>query len=645
MNTISLKSLNPVNLKKIVLFCMLGSVVLCSGAVIANTKFGSQLVNEELKKRQQIEASLTLLENKNKLIPLDRLDTLKIAALSIGESRKSEFQKTLANYTSVDFFNLSEKFSISDFSALKAKLKTYNLIIIGFHSLSKETIPVNTQSKEWTGLVDYLCQEKKSVWACFCDPVVVGKLKVDRKPSGLLIAFQNDDLTQSLAAQLIFGGIGSEGKLTADVGKSYHTGDGILNEKPIRLKYTIPEEVGVSSARLNGGIDSIVNHALVKKAFPGCNVLVAKDGKVIFRKSYGYLTFEKDVPASVDDIYDLASVSKITGGLPGVLKLYDEGKIDLDKPVATYFPNWQDRPTDPSDKADVTMRELYAHQSGLAPFIGFWKRTLVDGKLSPDWYSSTADKTHSLCVAQGIYLDKRFIDTVNYVIRKTPLKTRGKYVYSDLPLVITPQIIQNISGTDFKTYVEDNFYRPLGANEVTYLPLEKFPVDRIVPTENDQYYRFQQLRGTVHDESAAVLGGVSGNAGVFASANDLAKLMQMYLQMGTYGGKQYVRESTMKEFTKAQFPQTGNRRGVIFDKPALNNSSLKAADTYPCPEASQDSFGHFGYTGTFVWMDPQSQLLYIFLSNRVYPTRNNGLISDLNVRTDILSVIYKNMKK
>jgi len=645
MNTISLKSLNLGSFKKIVLFCLLGSVVLLNGTVLALPKSGNPLSNEELKKRQQIEASLTLLENKNKLIPLDRLDTLKIAALSIGGSRKSEFQKTLANYTSVDFFNLSEKFTISDLSELKAKLKAYNLVIAGFHSLRKENVSMINQSKEWSGLCDYLCQEKKSVWVCFSDPAVVGKLKVDRKPSGLLIAFQNDDLTQSLAAQLIFGGIGSKGKLTVDAGKFYHVGDGILNEKPIRLKYTIPEEVGVSSARLNGDIDSIVNHALVKKAFPGCNVLVAKDCKVIFRKSYGYLTFEKDAPASVDDIYDLASVSKITGGLPGVLKLYDEGKIDLDKPVATYFPDWQDRPTDHSDKADVTMRELYTHQSGLVPFIGFWKRTLVDGKLSPDWYSTTADKTHSLCVAQGIYLEKRFIDTVNYVIRKTPLKTRGKYVYSDLPLVITPQIIQNISGTDFKTYVEDNFYRPLGANEVTYLPLEKFPVDRIVPTENDQYYRFQQLRGTVHDESSAVLGGVSGNAGVFASANDLAKLMQMYLQMGTYGGKQYVRESTMKEFTQAQFPQTGNRRGVIFDKPALNNSSLKAADTYPCPEVSQESFGHFGYTGTFVWMDPKSQLLYIFLSNRVYPTRNNGLISDLNVRTDILSTIYKNIRK
>jgi len=604
----------------------------------------------ELQKRHQIEASITLLENRNHLIPLDRLDTLRIAALSVGDSIPTEFQHMLANYMKVDFYNLPEQFTAKDLAELTTNLKKYNLVIAGIHSFQKGELTnekANLQEDAWNGfeqLDDYLHREITSVVCYFCNPPSVNEMKSFGKPAGLIMAFQNDSLTQSLAAQLIFGGIGAKGKLQSDIRTVYHPGGGILIEKAVRLKYTIPEEVGIKSDALQTPIDSIVNDALDKKAFPGCNVLVAKDGKIIFRKAYGYETFEKQMPAHLDDIYDLASVTKISGGLPGILKLYDDGKIELDKPVSTYFPDWQDKPSSKSNKADLTIRELYTHQSGLVPFISFYKVTIENGIPSPKWYAAQADKMHSLCVAPGMFLDNRFLDTVYCEIRKSPLKTRGKYVYSDIPLIITPEIVKNISGIDFKEFVEHNFYWPLGASELTYLPLLKFPRDRIVPTENDQYYRFQQLQGTVHDESAAVMGGISGNAGLFASANDLAKLMQMYLQMGSYGGKQYVSEATMKEFTRVQFPQNNNRRGLIFDKPSLNNKLLKPEEAYPCPEVSAESFGHSGYTGTFVWMDPKCNLLYIFLSNRVCPTRDNNLISDLNIRTKILSSIYKNIR-
>ena len=604
----------------------------------------------ELQKRRQIEASMTLLENRNHLIPLDRLDTLKIAALSVGDSIPTEFQHMLANYMKVDFYNLPEQFTAKDLAGLTASLKKYNLVIAGIHSFQKDGLKDeknDSPEDNWNGfeqLNDYLHREITSVVCYFCDPPLANEMKSFGKSAGLIMAFQNDSLTQSLAAQLIFGGIGAKGKLQSDIWTSYHPGDGILIEKAVRLKYTIPEEVGIKSVSLQTPIDSIVNDALDKKAFPGCNVLVVKDGEVIFRKAYGYKTFDKLIPAHLDDIYDLASVTKISGGLPGIMKLYDEGKIGLDKPVANYFPDWKNKPSSKSNKADLTIRELYTHQSGLIPFISFYQATIENGNPSPKWYAAQADKIHSLCVAPGMFLDNRFLDSIYFEIRKSPLKNRGKYVYSDLPLVITPQIVKNTSGIDFQEFVESNFYRPLGASELTYLPLQKFSRDRIVPTENDQYYRFQQLQGTVHDESAAVLGGISGNAGLFASANDLAKLMQMYLQMGTYGGKQYVSEATMKEFTRVQFPQNNNRRGLIFDKPSLDNKTLKPKDAYPCPEVSAESFGHSGYTGTFVWMDPKCNLLYIFLSNRVYPTRDNNLISDLNVRTKILSAIYRNIK-
>ncbi len=613
--------------------------------VFNNSQKVQRIPEDELRARKTIEASLTLLENKNHLIPLDRLDTLKIAALSIGDKKATEFQQMLANYTKVDFFNLPEKFTGKDLDDLKTRLKAYNLVIAGIHPNKKSEYEKIVVTPELESLIDYLSNEKTSVLTWFCNPKILGELKDHEKPAGLLMAYRNDTLIQSLSAQLIFGGIAASGKLTEKLNNVYQKGDGIVIEKPVRLKYTIPEEVGIQSAALNRDIDSIVTNALDKKAFPGCNVLVAKDGKVIFRKAYGFFTFENLRPSREDDLYDLASVTKISGGLPGILKLYDEGKIDLDKPVADYFPDWKNRLFHRSNKADITVRELYAHQSGLVPFIGFWKKTMKDGKLLSKWYSIQPDEKYSFCVAPGIYLDNRFKKSVYRDIRKSPLKTRGKYVYSDLPLVITPQIVKNISGTDFQQFIETNFYRPLGAATLTYLPLQKFSRDRIAPTENDNYYRFQQLQGTVHDESSAVLGGISGNAGLFASANDLGKLMQMYLQMGTYGGKQYVSEATMKEFTRSQFPDSGNRRGLIFDKPSINIKSLKPENAYPCPEVSPESFGHFGYTGTFVWMDPESKLMYIFLTNRVFPTRNNNLISDLNVRTEILSAIYKNMKK
>ncbi|MFA5328595.1 MAG: glycoside hydrolase family 3 N-terminal domain-containing protein [Prolixibacteraceae bacterium] len=614
----------------------------------------------ELLKRKMIEGSLTLLENKNHLIPLDRLDTLKIAALSVGDKENTTFQRMLANYTKVDFFNLPDKFTETDLDALKTKLKPYNLVIAGIHSLYESETRKSMQvgvlqmehakrpygvTEELESLVEYLSTQKKSVLVYFANPYGLLEMKNQSKPPGLIMAYQNDTIVQSLSAQLIFGGIGAHGKLPVDIGNKYKMGDGIILEKPVRLKYSIPEDAGIQSVTFYADIDSIVDLALEKGAFPGCNILVAKDGKVILKKAYGYQTFDKRIPSRADDLYDLASVTKVTGGLPGILKLYDEGKIDLDKPVANYFPDWKNRLFHRSNKNDISVRELYAHQSGLVPFIGFYKQSLKNGKPSPKWYSIRPDESHSLYVAPGMYLENRFLKTVWRDIRKSPLKTRGKYVYSDLPLVITPQIVENVSGSDFRQFVYDNFYKPLGAYEVTYLPLQKFSRDKIVPTENDDYYRFQQLQGSVHDESAAVLGGVSGNAGVFASANDLGKLMQMYLQMGTYGGKQYVSEATMKEFTSVQFPQNNNHRGIIFDKPAINNGSLKPEDDYPCPEASPESFGHFGYTGTFVWMDPEYNLMYIFLSNRVYPTRNNNLISKMNIRTEILSAIYRNIKK
>ena len=614
----------------------------------------------ELIKRKIIESSLTLLQNKQGIIPVGHLDSTRIAAVSVGSEKITPFQKMLAKYTKIDFFQLKSEFSTTERLSLQKKLKEYDLVVTGIHSMYESKLRHSLQvgilqqekplrpygvTSELDSLLTFLSNRQKSIAVFFANPYGLGEIKAPLHIDGLIMAYQNDSLVQELSAQLIFGGIGAKGKLPVSVTGKFKIGEGQKIENTIRLKYTIPEEMGINSEKLTFQIDSIVNQALELKAFPGCNVLVARQGKVIFRKTYGYHTFAKNMPNREDDLFDLASVTKITGGLPVWLKLYDEGKINPDEKVATYYPEWRNKLFHRSNKSTITVRELLSHQSGLTPFVPFWKKSLKDGRISSDWYTFEPDQVHSLQVARGLYLDNRFPDYVYKTIRKSALKSRGTYVYSDLPFVLTPKITSGISGESFIESLDNYFYKPLGAYRITYNPMLKFQDDEIIPTEKDNYYRKQQLLGTVHDESSAVLGGISGNAGLFASINDLAKLYQMYLQMGTYGGKEYLKESTFKEFSRVQFPQNKNRRGLGFDKPSLNNSQLSEKNAYPIKSASPESFGHSGYTGTFVWIDPRFQLVYIFLSNRVFPTRDNNKISDLNVRTEIQRVIYENISK
>ena len=611
----------------------------------------------ELVKRKIIESSLTLLNNRNGVIPVTHLERTRIASVSVGSDRITPFQRMLANYALVDHFQLKQDFSEAERVELQKKLVGYDLVIAGIHSLYESKLRHSMQvginqkgvptrpygvTSGIDSLLTFLSGKQNTIVAFFCSPYGLGEVKAPLKMDGILLAYQNDSLAQELSAQLIFGGIGAKGKLPVSVTGKFNLGEGSSILLPIRLKYTIPEEVGITSERINRQIDSIVSGALEQKAFPGCNVLVAKDGKVIFHKAYGFHGYDRIIPESENDLYDLASVTKMTAGLPAWMKLYDEGKVNPDEKVSAYYPEWRNSLFHRSNKSDITVRELLAHQSGLTPFIPFWKETVKKGKITAEWYGMEADQKHLLQVAKGLYLDNKFPQRVFKIIRKSKLKSRGTYVYSDLPFVLTPKITSTISGKSYLAQLDSNFYKPLGAYRITYNPLFKFNENEIIPTELDNYYRKQQLLGTVHDESSAVLGGISGNAGLFASANDLAKLLQMYLQMGSYGGEQYLKASTLKEFSRVQFPQNNNRRGMGFDKPLLNNSGLSEKETYPIKAASPESFGHSGYTGTFVWVDPKYGLVYIFLSNRVFPTRDNNKISDLNVRTEIQRVIYKN---
>ena len=610
--------------------------------------------------RLAVESSLTLLENKNNLIPLLRLDTLNIAALSIGSSVITPFQKMLGNYTQVDYFNLSEDFTESEANEMIKKLGNYNLVITGIHSLFecknrptfKFNSPIHVKQTPPYGVTDDLrklisriSSIHNSILVFFANPYAVGELNEIGHPGGLLIAYQNTLINEELAAQLLFGGIACGGKLPVPINTLYPTGSGLNIDHPIRLKYTIPEEVGLNSTRFKEAIDSIVNNALEYKAFPGCNVLVAKDGKIIFQKAYGYHTFEARVPSQMDDIYDLASITKVAGALPAIMKLNEDGKYILDEKFSTYWKDWRKGFLHSSNKSDVTVRELLAHQAGLAPYLPFWKESVKGSNLSNSWYRADQNGEFNLEVTPGMYLKSGFKKHVYKAIRESPLETRGKYVYSCLSFIIVPEVISRLTKMKYTDFLDQNFYRPLGATTMTYRPSRKFSDDQIVPTEYDAIFRKRLVHSTVHDEASAVLGGISGNAGLFASANDLAKIVQMYVQFGTYGGKEYLKRSTIEEFNRVQFPQNNNRRGLGFDKPLIDNQKFDMANSYPCPAVSPQSFGHSGFTGTFFWADPTNGLIYIFLSNRVYPTRENNKLSDLNVRTNILQLVYEQLNR
>jgi CubicO group peptidase (beta-lactamase class C family) len=315
------------------------------------------------------------------------------------------------------------------------------------------------------------------------------------------------------------------------------------------------------------------------------------------------------------------------------MKLYDEKKFSLDARLGDYLPKFKH-----SNKADIPMRDILAHQGRLVPFIAFWQHTLrKNGNHKWATVKKDSSKRFPIKLTDEMFLHRRYPDKIVKGIRKSPLGPEKKYVYSDFFFMLAPRVIESIIDENFPTYLQDNFYGPLGASTVTFNPVTKYPPETIVPTEHDYLFRHAPVDGTVHDENAAMMGGVSGHAGLFANANDLAKLMQMYLDMGQYGGKRFIAEETMKEFSRTQFPENKNRRALGFDKP---NLQYIGANNNTAKDAGPNTFGHTGFTGTFAWMDPDTGLLYIFLSNRVNPTRANARLYQLNTRTEIQQVLY-----
>lgn len=599
------------------------------------------------------EQSLVLLRNEGGLLPLQRLDSLRVAYYDLNDQKGSALEKTLAKYTVLETPALPEGLSAGD-AALWAdqQARLYDVCVVALRDVAGDAALPGYLKHQF--LLRALMERRPVVAVT----VGTGRVWEFYTQLGLAPAAIHCPMpgmwSESLAAQAVFGAVGLSGVLENDLGAAFKRGHGLRMDAAGRLRYSPPAAVGMDEQYLRDSVAAIVRQGIAGGAYPGAQVLVARHGHVVYHEAFGFHTYDNVRPVTTEDIYDFASVTKITTGLPVAMKLYGEGSLDLDAPWSKYYP-----PFKRTNKSDLTLRSILAHQARLMAWIPFWRGTLEGNGVNPwepDWqgnmgntgrfkprtFAAQQSKAYPVLVAENLWLHKKYKSKMLKFIAQSPLNEKPGYVYSDLSFYFWPEIAPRLTGTEFETYLKKTFYEPLGAFTLTYNPLRYFPHSRIVPTERDTFFRMSLLHGRVHDEGAAMLGGVSGHAGLFGAANDLAKLMQMYLNKGEYGGRRYIAAAALEEFTRCAFCGEGNHRGLGFDRPL---AAYDPARSYTARSASQASFGHSGYTGTFTWADPESGLLLIFFSNRVYPTRDNRELYNLGIRPRLHQVLYEAVRE
>lgn len=409
---------------------------------------------------------------------------------------------------------------------------------------------------------------------------------------------------------------------------------GLPTDNQIRFHFPDREEIEINLDSLTFKIDSIVYDAMQKKCFPGCQILIAKDKNVIFYKSYGYFTYDSIIKVENNCLYDLASLTKILASAPALMYFYQNKYFDLKDYISKYLKFLKK-----SELQNVTFIDAMTHQAGLIPYIPFWKKFYLQSDLKDKFFSNNPKKFY-LQVAESLFVSKKIKKILFNEIKISKISERT-YKYSDIFFYFVPYLVEKFANEDFETFLKKNFYSKLGVN-LTFNPYKSFQKNMVVPTEYDSLFRNQLIWGYVHDEGAALVGGISGHAGLFGNAMDVAVMMQMYLDFGVYGGIRFLDSAVVDLWTKYQFAEKGNHRGIVFDKPRFSNEKLKQTAS---SMASEDSFGHSGFTGTFAWADRKNRLIFVFLSNRVYPTRKNDNLIKYNIRTQLHDVIYSFFEK
>lgn len=594
--------------------------------------------------RQRIaEEAITLLRNDNHLLPFSTSDAdHKIAVLSVGgDGNNTFFNAVKEQREDVDTYVFSSSQTIAQIPALVKRLKdNYQSVIIGLQNYSRR--PANDYGLNAASrmLITQLQEEMPAVTVAFGNPYAI---RYFCNASSIIAAYEDDSTTHKAVARVLFGKAEPKGKLPVTVCDSFLFGTGLTSiipppAPPALLEDVVPETVGMNGQILSR-IDSLAYDMIAKGAAPGCQILALKDGKMIYNKHFGFYDYSQREPVTDKSVYDLASVTKICATTLSVMRLYDEGKLDLESPLGKYLV-W----VRGSNKEKLKIKDILLHQAGLVSFIPFYKETLYpNGWPDTSLYRTEKDSLHSLRVAENMYMASSFIDTIRRRILDSKLLPEGRqYIYSDNDFIFLGEVVEAITGKTLDAYAAETFYKPLGLVTTGFKPRCRLPLRQIVPTEFENFFRVQWIRGDVHDPGAAMFGGVAGHAGLFSDANDLGVLMQMLLNGGNFNGKSYIKPETIRLFSG--YHSNISRRGYGFDKPEKDNITRSKQSAYPCKSASPLAFGHTGFTGTCVWVDPQYNLVFVYLSNRVTPNGGaNTKISSLNVRGNMMEVLYDAM--
>ncbi len=578
-------------------------------------------------------AAITLVKNNGKLIPLHEPSTASMASLAIGAGQGNAFQNMLGQYFPLPLFTIPKNHGLQESGQLIKALEPFEVVVVSIHGNSLFPTSQYGINQETINLVNTLAKSKKLVLSLFANPYSLHLFREALADlDAIVLGYQEGPQFEEAAAQVIFGGLPARGKLPVGITPNFPLETGINTANGYRVGFGDPEDAGINSEFLEK-IDSIVESGIKEKAYPGCQVVLIKDGIVFYNKSFGYHTYDSTRPVQPTDIYDLASLTKIAATTASVMSLSDLGMIEMDRPLEDYLP-WL-RGT---DKGGLILREVMAHQARLQSWIPFFRETLPENNTTGrTFYSKLISEEFPVEVARDMYIERNFRDTIFSRITTSPLRNNRNYLYSDLGFILLSEIIQTISGLPLDRFAGQSFYSPLGLSTMGFRPLERFPPERIVPSEIDTLFRKQIIHGYVNDPGAAMLGGVAGHAGLFSNALDLAVLMQVFLQNGVYAGREFFNEMTIGEFTRVQFAGSKNRRGLGFDKP----SSVPDEPGPACERASMASFGHSGFTGTYAWVDPEEKLVYVFLSNRTYPDQSNRKLVELDIRTSIHQAVYE----
>ena len=591
--------------------------------VIDNLVKDLNSVQDEVVDRKATASAITVLRNTGAILPVKDLDDKKIAYVALGDDSGEAFYDQMQKYAKVD------KITSTDLNQVLEQLKAYNYVVIGFHRSNETPWKSYAFSAEDIRWIQQISKANNTVLDVFVRPYALLNLKDNAAIKGIIMSYQNSQIAQQESAQMLFGAIGATGKLPVSLGTDFPINTSYETGTLRRLQYGIPEEEGMDSKTLQK-VDSLVYVGIDQVMYPGAQVLIARHGRVIYEKSFGYHTYTKKQKVALTDEYDLASMTKILATLPLLMELYDEGDYKLDDNLGSLLPVLKG-----SNKEDLTVKQVLSHYGRLKPWIPLYLNTLDADthQLSDVYYRTRPTDTFDIKVADEVYLRNDYPDSLIKIIADSDLLSRKAYRYSDLSYFLFKKYLEDHYNENLDSLSHEHYYKIMGADHMSYRPLRKFEKENIVPTENDDYFRMQQILGYVNDQNAALQGNIGGHAGLFSNANDVAKMMQMYLQNGYYGGKRFFSKETMTDFNTCYYCKEGVRRGVGFDKPQENGGGPT------CGCVSMKSFGHSGFTGTYTWADPVSEIVYVFLSNRTFPTPDNRKLITSDLRTHIQRVI------